>query len=184
MEGNLLHSININSIVNIEDICIINNNYLIGYTKYDLFKIIIKDDQLYIKVINNNREGETAHDTFDFPIFPYQNILDVIYSAKNELLIISYNFHIEIRDINSLNENPIQKINIKYSFLLNMNKDLFIAFNKKSISLYKSSQNRSLNFLYSFKERVSRVLPTFIQYPTISPQILYAARKGLPFLAR
>ena len=137
MEGNLLHSININSIVNIEDICIINNNYLIGYTKYDLFKIIIKDDQLYIKVINNNREGEMAHDTFDFPIFPYQNILDVIYSAKNELLIISYNFHIEIRDINSLNENPIQKINIKYSFLLNMNKDLFIAFNIKSILLYK-----------------------------------------------
>ena len=125
MEGNLLHSININLIVNIEDICIINNNYLIGYTKYDLFKIIIKDDQFYIKVINNKREGA------------YQNILDVIYSAKNELLIISYYSHIEIRDINSLNENPIQKINIKYSFLLNMNKDLFIAFNKKSISLYK-----------------------------------------------
>ena len=134
MEGNLLHSININLIEDIIDICIINNNYLIGYTKYDLFKIIIKDDQLHIKDINNNREEEMSHDIF-VPI--YQNILDVIYSAKNELLIISYNFHIEIRDINSLNENPIQKINIKYSFLLNMNKDLFIAFNIKSILLYK-----------------------------------------------
>ena len=136
MEGNLLHSININSIVNIEDICIINNNYLIGYTEYDLFKIIIKDDQLHIKDINNNREEEMNHDFFS-SIFPYKKILNVIYSAKNKLLIIPYEYHIEIRDINSLNENPIQKININYSFLLNMNKNLFIAFSENSISLYK-----------------------------------------------
>jgi len=89
--------------------------------------------------------------------------LDALYSEKNELLIISYQYHIEIRDINSLNE--IQIINKKYSFLFNINKDLFIAFNNKSISLYQRIIGTKYfqllskkDFLFFFDDNYRRLL--------------------------
>ena len=48
-DGNLLDSIKNNLEKEIIDICIINNNYLIGFTDTDLFKIIIKDENLEIR---------------------------------------------------------------------------------------------------------------------------------------
>ena len=118
----------------IKDICIINNNYLIGYNNYnDLFEIIIKEKHLEIKDI---REETNDDMLYDF-ILKTDEIFDIVYSDKNKLLIISYNNHIEIKDIDSLNQKPIQRINYYGTFLLNMNKDLFIAFNKESISLYE-----------------------------------------------
>ena len=125
MEGNLIDSITKKEII---DICIINNNYLIGFNnKYDIFGIIIKEEHLEIKDIFKENDGNMS--------FIY--ILDILYSNKNKSLIISYDDHIEIRDINSLKEKLIQIIFKDSSFLLNMNKDFFITFNKESISLYQ-----------------------------------------------
>ena len=130
MEGNLLDSIIKKEI---KDICIINNNYLIGYNNdYDLFEIIIKKEHLEIKDI-----AEEMNNKMPFFFCFDKKIFDILYSEKNKLLIISYDDHIEIRDIYSLNKEPIQKINKNSSFLLNINKDLFIAFNNESISLYQ-----------------------------------------------
>ena len=45
-DESLLDSIKNNLEKEIIDICIINNNYLIGFTDTDLFKIIIKNENL------------------------------------------------------------------------------------------------------------------------------------------
>ena len=130
MEGKLLFNDFIKSETNIDDLCIINNNYLIGYAKYVFFKVII-----------NNKDFEIENNILESS---FNEIFDVFYSKANKLLVISYRYNIEIRDINDLNKSPIQIINQKESFLLNIKKDLFIAFNEQFISLYKKINNIKL----------------------------------------
>ena len=106
MEGKLLFNDFIKSEANIDDLCIINNNYLIGYAKYVFFNVII-----------NNKDFEIENNILESS---FNEIFDVFYSKTNKLLIISYINKIEIRDINDLNKSPIQIINQKGSFLLNI----------------------------------------------------------------
>ena len=148
IEGNLLDSIKINYEKAIIDICIINNCYLIGFTVNDLFKINIKDEHLEIK---DNILGKKKKNLNDNDYIFDKDILNVLYSEKNELLIISYYHHIEIKDINFLNQKPIQIIYKDNSFLLNMNKDLFIAFDEDSISLYQKITGKKYYQLLSKK---------------------------------
>jgi len=133
-EGNLLDSIKINYEKAIIDICIINNYYLIGFTVNDLFKINIKDEHLEIK---DNILGKKKKNLNDNDYIFDEKILDAFYSEINKILVISYDNHIEIRDFNFLNQKPIQIIYKDNSFLLNMNKDLFITFDEDSFSLYE-----------------------------------------------
>ena len=131
IEGKLLDTQKKTGVV---DIWIINNNYLIGYNICKgLFEIIIKEKYLEIKYIREETNDDMSYGFFSIK----DEIFDIVYSNKNKLLIISYHDHIEIKDIDSLNEKPIQRINNYRAFLLNMNKDLFIAFNEESISLYE-----------------------------------------------
>ena len=67
MEGKLLFNNFIKSEANIDDLCIINNNYLIGYAKYVFFKVII-----------NKKEFEIENIILKRPIL--NEIFDIFYS--------------------------------------------------------------------------------------------------------
>ena len=149
MEGKLLFNDFIKSEANIDDLCIINNNYLIGYAKYVFFKVII-----------NNKDFEIENNILESS---FNEIFDVFYSKTNKLLIISYINNIEIRDINDLNKSPIQIINQKESFLLNIKKDLFITFNIQFISLYKKINNIKLYQLSLIKSLPLNIFGTYFR---------------------
>ena len=99
--GYLLTTITIDSSYEIINICFINNNFIIGFTTFDLFKIKIKDSSLDII----QKITDLWHE-----------IVDVLYLEKNQLLIIAYHNYIAIKDTNFINEQPIQIIKKEYFF--------------------------------------------------------------------
>ena len=61
--------------------------------------------------------------------------LDIIYS-KNNLLILSSSYGIEIWDINNSNIKKVQEFINFNQFILEFNKDYFITYGFKSIKIY------------------------------------------------
>lgn len=145
IKGNLLDSSKIDSKYKIHDICFINDNYLIAHDSNHLFSIIVKDEKL--DIFENNQ------------ILFLGRILDIIYSKINKILIISLNYFIDIRDIDCLNK-PIQTINIENSFLLNINQDIFIAYNYNNMFLYNKIKGKKYYQLSLKKE----ILPFEFNY--------------------
>ena len=76
IEGNLFDSIEISLENIVIDILIINNNYLIGLTDTNLFKIIIKDEHLEIKDIILGKEITNVNNN--------DEIGDILYLEKKK----------------------------------------------------------------------------------------------------
>ena len=130
LEGVLLDEQNFKYII--DDICIIDDNYILFRKLYNLI--------IQIKIINNHIE------LIDELFIPKQNIYDFIYNKENKLLIISFETIIGIWDIDSLLKNPIQiiKIEICSPNLLNFNSNLFIAYGDEKILIFQKTNNRNL----------------------------------------
>ena len=162
LKGNLLDYL----LINICNICIVNDKFL----------IVIHDDGVRAIIITNNKlknngfiEIKTKKDTEFFPIlkifdtegffsrfdFSEDLYIDSFYSKKNNLLFTSYKEEIKIikiDPINSLIEKEIQTIyntnnifirninNQKY-YLLNLDKNLLVAYGENSIFLYQKINN-------------------------------------------
>ena len=116
----------------IDDICIIDDNYILFRKLYNLI--------IQIKIINNHIE------LIDELFIPKQKIYDFIYNKENKLLIISFETIIGIWDIDSLLKNPIQiiKIEICSPNLLNFNSNVFIAYGDEKILIFQKTNNRNL----------------------------------------
>ena len=169
MKGKLLFNNFIHPGEDIAGLFIINNNYLIGYSKYVFFKVII-----------NKKEFEIENIILERAIL--REIFDIFYSKTNKLLVISYIDNIEIRDINDLNKNPIQIINQKLSFLLNINKDLFFAFNRSFISLYKKINNIKLYQLSTKSFHIYNDDNYFIKLLKLDNKIIMVVKDSILYL--
>ena len=114
---------------------------------FDLFDSIIKiskinNEQFVLLSINkilivqlknnNNLEFKELLSFYSTPFFWYY---DIIYS-KNNLLILSSTYGIEIWDINNSNIKKVQEFITGNEFILEFNKDYFITYGEENINIY------------------------------------------------
>ena len=81
---------------------------------------------------NNNLEFK---ELLSFYSTPFYSCYDIIYS-KNNLLILSSTYGIEIWDINNSNINNVQEFRTGNEFILEFNKDYLINYGKENINIY------------------------------------------------
>ena len=147
LKGDELDIINFHFITKeISDICIINDNYLIVFVKnpfFDFYKniydnlfllcrmhnITFKTDYLSISINNNCFK-------LNFIESLQSEVKCFSYLKNINVLILSFAHNIKIFEINSLRLVNIQTID-NYSKFLNFNKNIFIAYDKDYISIYK-----------------------------------------------
>ena len=113
---------------------------------FDLFDLIIKISKInneqfvllsFNKILivqlknNNNLEFKELLSFYSTPFFYY----DIIYS-KNNLLILSSSYGIEIWDINNSNIKQVQGFINFNQFILEFNKDYFITYGEENIKIY------------------------------------------------
>ena len=101
-------------------ICKINNEQFVLLSKKEILIIQLKN--------NYNLEIKQK-------IFSYFTYFDIIYS-KNNLLILSSSYGIEIWDINNSNIKKVQEFINFNQFILEFNKDYFITYGEDDINIY------------------------------------------------
>ena len=169
LKGNELDIINFHFIEEeeISDIFIINDNYLIDFVKHPfsliynnqnyapfssiLFrKYYYKTDYLSISINNNCFK-------LNFIESLQSEVKCFSYLKNINVLILSFDDNIKIFEINSLRLVNIQTIN-NYSKFLNFNKNIFIAYGKEYISIYKNIDGiknyQLLSKLYLINDKV------------------------------
>ena len=106
----------------IKDIIIINENHFISVFKFDFY---------FIKINNGHFEIKNIIDK------GLIKINDILFIKKEHLLVVSFDYKIEIYEMNNLIGEPIQKIYNKSNNLFNFNKNIFINYNYEFISFFE-----------------------------------------------
>ena len=117
---------NVYSFDSIITICKINNEQF----------VLLSEKEILIIQLKNNYNLEIKQVLFSYFYYcTYFMCLDIIYS-KNNLLILSSSYGIEIWDINNSNIKKVQEFINFNQFILEFNKDYFITYGFKSIKIY------------------------------------------------
>ena len=117
---------NVFSFDSIIKICKINNEQF----------VLLSEKEILIIQLKNNYNIEIKQVLFSYFYYStYFMCLDIIYS-KNNLLILSSLYGIEIWDINNSNIKKVQGFINFNQFILEFNKDYFITYGFKSIKIY------------------------------------------------
>jgi len=117
---------NVYSFDSIIKICKINNEQF----------VLLSEKEILIIQLKNNYNIEIKQVLFSYFYYStYFMCLDIIYS-KNNLLILSSSYGIEIWDINNSNIKQVQGFINFNQFILEFNKDYFITYGFKSIKIY------------------------------------------------
>jgi hypothetical protein len=126
-------------LLNVNDICIVNNKFFFAF----------EDNRVYGIKINNNKMG------FERFIFISYTIYNIIYLKNNHLLAVCELKEINLFDIDNIKGQLIQIIFTDSNNLYNFNKNLFISYSQKNISLYKNRNGEKyyqLLTIYKFKK--------------------------------
>ena len=98
--------------------------------------VLLSEKEILIIQLKNNYNIEIKQVLFSYFYYStYFMCLDIIYS-KNNLLILSSSYGIEIWDINNSNIKQVQGFINFNQFILEFNKDYFITYGFKSIKIY------------------------------------------------
>ena len=107
-------------------ICKINNEQF----------VLLSEKEILIIQLKNNYNIEIKQVLFSYFYYStYFMCLDIIYS-KNNLLILSSSYGIEIWDINNSNIKQVQGFINFNQFILEFNKDYFITYGEENIKIY------------------------------------------------
>ena len=139
LEGNMIDKMKLSKYI--EDICIINNNTFVIFTKTEI--ILKTDNGKNLKFINRLHRYDDIYEYYKYKNINYKInkicYYDSFFSKENNLLFVSYNKEIIIMEFiqNALLLNVVQTINIQNSFLLNFSKNSFISYNGNKILIYQ-----------------------------------------------
>ena len=106
----------------IKDIIIINENHFISVFKYGFY--VIKINNGYFEIKNIIDKG-------------LKKINDILFIKNEHLLVVSFDYKIEIYEVNNLIGEPIQKIYNKSNNLFNFTKNIYINYNYDFISFFE-----------------------------------------------
>ena len=127
----------------VKDICIVNNKFFIAFEDFNVFGIKINNNKMRYEILAINS----------------YIIKNIIYLKNNHLLAVCDFKEINLFDIDNIKAQPIQIIFTYSDNLYNFNKNLFISYSQKNISLYKNRNgDKYYQFLNIYKFRNTQQL--------------------------